>query len=424
MVSSAAPLGPVAAAVSNNAVDAAATGVDVALGLVLMTQNGGTVWKVVPVHASFAVLSSLWVNNDPSLKNIFNTPVPGILFSVMSDASGKHVYAVGSPSSLYSSSATAMVPLVNNVLVAAGVQVKTFATILYSGNSGMSWVQQTAPTLYSGSVPYTLFDVAVQKGTTAVAVGGSASIKYGAKSAGTILLTTNGGFSWTQAVYPSSTSTKAPVFTCATLQPSVSGVQAVWVGGFTTRTDAALAGLAVPTTAVDFYPTAAIAGFQPTSGATIVSSGVPRAKGQVYTILLSRDGGKTFAAAPTAGLPTGFVVTSFTHATTDRLITDRSVYGITWDNAQHGWIFGCAAPLLLGRTTWPRRAAAPACPLIRHHDHCPLLTHARASSRRRYGFIMSTQNGGTTWTYETPSDVGVASVTPRVSAIASVPTTY
>lgn len=37
---------------------------------------------------------------------------------------------------------------------------------------------------------------------------------------------------------------------------------------------------------------------------------------------------------------------------------------------------------------------------------------------------MATQNGGATWVLETPTDVGVASVTPSVLAIASVPTTY
>lgn len=356
MCSTAAALGPAAAAVSTNAV-AAAAATSVPLGMILMTQNGGTVWKVSPITTSFAVLSSLWVNNDPSLKNIFNTPLPGILFGVQSDASGKHVYVVGSPASTYTSANTAMTNLVSNAAPATGVQVKTYGTILYSGNAGLSWVHQTAPTLFSGLVPYTLFDVAVQKGTTAIAVGGSASIKYGDKSAGTIVYTTNGGFSWTQAVYPSSTGTKAPVFTCVALQPAVQGAQAVWVGGFTTRTDRALAGLTVPTKAADFYPVAAVAGFQPTSGTpTIVSSGVPRAKGQIYTILVSRDGGKTFAAAPTAGLPTGYVVTSFTHAATDALTTDRSVYGITWDNAQHGWIYGCG-PLAAAA------ARARCCPL-------------------------------------------------------------
>lgn len=379
-------LGPIAGAASiSNSVAATLTGGQ-PQGMILMTQNGGSLWKFVPVWTGYTALNALWVNNDPSLKNIFNTPIPGILFGVQSDASGKHVYAVGSGSVMYYKGATPnWAQISDNSAAITAVKVYTFGTILYSGNSGMSWVPQTAPTLYSGVVPYALYDVAVQKGTTAVAVGGSPYIKFGDKSAGTIIYTMNGGFSWTQAVYPQSTGSKAPVFTCVALQPAVAGVQAVWVGGFTTRTDQALAGLtlgaASPTKAVDFYPVAAVAGYTPTTGATIVSSGVPRAKGQIYNILISKDGGRTFAAAPTAGLPTGYVQTSYTHKTTDAFVTDNSVYGITWDNAQHGWIYG-------------------------------------------YGYIMSTQNGGATWVYETPADVGVTSVTPKVSALASVPTTY
>lgn len=372
VASSNAGLGPAAAAISSNAVAAAATTVrpqaffvpsshlspfggavvllscplltlppppppppQMPLGLVLMTQNGATVWKVVPIYISFASLSALWTTNDPSLKNIFSTPVPGILFAVNSDASGKHVFAVGSPSSQWSSVAAVMTPLVANTPAALGIQVKTTGTILYSGNSGMSWVQQTAPTLYAGLVPYTLFDVAVQKGTTAVAVGGSSSIKFGDKAAGTIIFTANGGFSWTQAVYPSSTGSTAPVFTCVSLQPSVAGIQTVWVGGFTTRSDTALTAAAV--LATSFYPVAAVSGL--VAG---VSSGVPRSRGQIYTLLSSRDSGKTFAAAPSTSLPTGFVLTSNTMAGTDSFVTDRSVYGVTWDNANHGWVFGCA----------------------------------------------------------------------------------
>lgn len=37
---------------------------------------------------------------------------------------------------------------------------------------------------------------------------------------------------------------------------------------------------------------------------------------------------------------------------------------------------------------------------------------------------MSTQNGGVSWVLETPSDVGVQTVSPKVVAIATVPTTY
>lgn len=383
--SSDAGMGPAAIANSLPAVMAGG----VASGLVLMTQNGGSVWKNVPIWVPYATLLPLWVSNDPSLKTIFATPIPGILFGVQSDASGKHVYAVGSGSSLYSTSATALAYITAGGTTALGVQVKPFGTILYSGNSGMSWVQQTAPTLYSGLKPYALFSVAVQKGTTAIAVGGSPFYKFGAGSAGTIIYTMNGGFSWVQSVYPGSTGTSVPVLTSVALQPSMSGVQQVWVGGYTTNNDGdsgtvvtvgpalSAGGGAGAVKKVDFYPVAAVTGLTVISPGTTVSSGVPRAKGQIYTILMSKDAGKTFMAAPTAGFPTGFVQTAFGGAA----VTDRAVYGITWDNANHGWVYG-------------------------------------------YGFIMSTQNGGVSWVYETPADVGVTTVTPKVAVIASVPTTY
>lgn len=111
-----------------------------AMGYVYMTTNGGSIWKTVPIYVSYSSLALLWKQNtQPALRQALSQPIPGILFGVMSDAGGKHVYAVGSPSSTWSASATANVKLVDNTVVAAGVQVKSYGTVLYSGNAGISW---------------------------------------------------------------------------------------------------------------------------------------------------------------------------------------------------------------------------------------------------------------------------------------------
>lgn len=108
-------------------------------------------------------------------------------------------------------------------------------------------------------------------------------------------------------------------------------------------------------------PVAAQTGLQ-TVGAAVVQDGT-RAKGQIYTVLLSMDGGKTFVAAPAASLPDGFVQTSFKHDATSALLLPRHVYGVTWDNGNHGWIFGngfiIVRPpfvlLLVSRNSFPSR---------------------------------------------------------------------
>lgn len=110
-------------------------------GAVYMTNNGGSVWKLVPTFVSGASLTSLWRNNDASLKNIFSSPVPGILFSVSSDASGKHVYAVGSPGTTQQVSSS--VAISGNSAAATTVVTKAYATVVYSGNSGMSWCDES-----------------------------------------------------------------------------------------------------------------------------------------------------------------------------------------------------------------------------------------------------------------------------------------
>jgi len=73
-------------------------------------------------------------------------------------------------------------------------------TIVYSGNGGMNWVVQQGPlfpTTSANVVPrYSLFSVAVVKGTVAFAVGGNEYVNSGASSNGCVLATSNGGYTW------------------------------------------------------------------------------------------------------------------------------------------------------------------------------------------------------------------------------------
>lgn len=58
---------------------------------------------------------------------------------------------------------------------------------------------QTAPFLFNG-MRYSLFDVAVKSGSTAIAVGGHPIVSFGLGSAGAIIYTVTGGLTWKQAV--------------------------------------------------------------------------------------------------------------------------------------------------------------------------------------------------------------------------------
>lgn len=117
-------------------------------------------------------------------------------------------------------------------------------------------VTRDAPLLWGG-VAYTLFSVAVAKGSTAVAVGGSATVPFGAGSAGAILYTVNGGLTWVPAVYPGAASANVPCLMTAAVQPaSGHAVKPIWAGGYATQTDFAFltlgAGLLLAPGAADF----------------------------------------------------------------------------------------------------------------------------------------------------------------------------
>jgi len=149
-------------------------------GAVLISLNGGTLWG----FANVGTLSGLT--------------------AVASDASGKHVWAVGTTAGICNASSL------------ASLAVPYYAsqpTIIYSGNYGQSWTNQSAPAIPGAY--YQLNAVAVLTGSMAFAAGGNPFAQDGivAPSAfafGTIIATSNGGFSWTQqpiASYDSSMGT-------------------------------------------------------------------------------------------------------------------------------------------------------------------------------------------------------------------------
>lgn len=342
-------------------------GMDIPVGYILITTNGGTVWRNVPLFLQYSVLKIAMDNGVNTVtaalyaQNFF----PGFLFSVQSDASGKHVYAVGAPGSqgTYSLSADEVT-----------FSTTSAPTIIYSGNGGVSWVVQTTP-IFSRATTVSLLSVAVRKGSTAWAVGGNlGSCNYAAGACnnlatggsvtgvtvggnGVILGTTNGGFSWQLMDFPNNANmNQVPILTTVALNG-----KNVWVGGFT-MTEA-------------YWPVA------PTAT-------VP---GSSYTVLVSTDG-VAFKPAlqQDVQFPPGFVQSgpafTYSSSTSPQPITAFDIHGIVWDNSKHGYMHG-------------------------------------------NGFIMVTFNAGRSWTFETPNaiilgDTVTSGAAFLIQSIANVPTTY
>ena len=105
-----------------------ATG-SVSAGYLLLTTNGGTVWSNVPLFytPAQAYTATAAGASSTAATALYSMAVPGILFSVQSDRKGQHVYAVGSPGATATYTTTAAYSYV------------PWPTILYSGNSGVSW---------------------------------------------------------------------------------------------------------------------------------------------------------------------------------------------------------------------------------------------------------------------------------------------
>ena len=81
--------------------------------------------------------AALMAGPTSALTALYGQAVPGFLFGVGADGSGKHVYAVGSPvtQATYSSSGGGTVTWAS----------AKYPTILYSGNGGISWRARPPP---------------------------------------------------------------------------------------------------------------------------------------------------------------------------------------------------------------------------------------------------------------------------------------
>jgi hypothetical protein len=277
----------------------------------------------------------------------------GLLMDVQSDSSGMHVYSVG-------------LGIANNN-----------APILYSGNGGVTWVFQTSPAI--ATLTYDLAAVAVATGKIAFAAGGNlrSTAVYsagGSLSNGIILMTTNGGFSWQQQ----------------NIQTNYTGVGNPPVGGglqsIATANAMAFLGMAFNRNhnvnsaiwAVGVYNRASSLAATATTPAT-----------QPYTIFVATmpqgvsmpNMTTSFVQVPAAAFPNSFIGLTGVGASND-------LYGIIWDNTNHGWIFGNRV-------------------------------------------IMVTYNAGLTWQYETPNalivNVAVQPTPVQPTAIitmANVPSAY
>lgn len=223
------------------------------------------------------------------------------LLAVTSDSAGRNVYAVG----------TARTP------------GNSPPPILYSGNSGLTWVSQVAPAISSAGavIAYSLTSVTAATGKVVYAAGGD--INGGLN--GVILLTVNGGFSWLQQ----------------TLQIKY--------------TATATAAFAVTTNVGAFYGIAY--NRNKAVDATVWAVGAPNtvSSGPCYNIAklylptgtASAASYASFVTLPVSSLPQAFGLSCTAP-------NGNILYGVVWDNPLHGWIYGSGVILVThnGGNTW------------------------------------------------------------------------
>ena len=163
-------------------------------------------WLTIASPAQWTALPLATIVNPSSTAGPLG-PVGG-LYAISADASGRHVFAVGSPSvALFTGSGSTTAGSVSGATASATITNGQVAggAILYSGNSGVSFIVQTAPVMQGYF--YALNTVAVLRGTIAFAAGGHPLGTQGQPSSvtnaadyvnanGIIIATVNGGFSW------------------------------------------------------------------------------------------------------------------------------------------------------------------------------------------------------------------------------------
>lgn len=389
---------------------------------VLMTTNGGTVWRNVPVVYDQVSLYAAYSTDVTVGQQMLSSLQPGTLFAVHADSSGKNVYAVGAnPWQLVDLTAAADMSAPADLITYGGttathtVSLRAYGTILYSANGGVSWTLQAAPAML-GTYNYALLDVYVAKSTTVFAVGGSLTNPTGAGQLlsstpaytqytgpqfgnGIIIATENSGNTWYMQSFPRNEYGMAPAFTCITFNGPVG-----WVGGYVFDAGAVVVYDSTTATAATYDLTGQWYTGVGGQGATTftgtvtypvtgsdVEMGSIATSGLSYTVLITMDR-KMWTVVPPHAFPVGFALAGdFSEDAgmipAEAVALQPDVKGIVWDNSQSGWMYGIGV-----------------------------------ASDVTSGFILRTRNGGATWTYETPNDVVANSM--HVISLANVPSSY
>ena len=353
-------------------------------GTILTSTNGGTFWTNVPLplvptaNPNAATSTATPAGGTTAYVSCAVTACPlgppGGLNAISVGSSGRNVYAVGAP---------ALVPVTPGIPLAMTVgnlPALGAGTILYSGNSGASFVSQSAP--FVPRYFYELTTVYALRGTVAFAAGGnplwtegSSTTSTGAAVStaatvvpanGVIIGTSNGGFTWSVQNLPSYS------YACSSANQLANGL--CWNTGATTPAAYSPQGTAL-NGAIPVINSLAF--LRQSSGAYmgwavgndglvfVTSLSLPGATGGGRGIITSWTQAAMGAAfASMVQLPTGF----------------QHLIGIVWDNAQVGYIYG-------------------------------------------KGIILSTHNAGATWVVDAPTALLVSSGA-SINALAVVPTKY
>lgn len=114
-------------------------------GMLLVTTNGGTVWRNKPLFFTWdTAYHTVMVNDNKLITNLYSQKIPGFLFDVQSDGSGKHVYAVGA--NRYS-----MASLGASPTYSVTWKMEAVPTIMYSGDRGNTWCARALLRLFSSA---------------------------------------------------------------------------------------------------------------------------------------------------------------------------------------------------------------------------------------------------------------------------------
>lgn len=110
---------------------------------------------------------------------------------------------------------------------------------------------------------------------------------------------------------------------------------------------------------------------------------------------------RNFNPVPVAALPPGFALEAKFGNTlpSNAAVNYRDIYGITWDSASHGWIYGSG--FIMARTR-PRTRSPLWCRLQSKLCKGPPPLTPRRPARAR---LQGTTDRGVTWHYETPTDL-------------------